>query len=95
MSGRDAFSACHPAVNLAYFTLILLFGMCWMHPVCLAISLAGATACVFSLGGKRTMFGLPGVLLPMALLAQMVRTSGGTYTDMLKQVAARASITVD
>ena len=36
-----------------------------------------------------------GTYLPMALLAQMVRTSGGIYTDMLKQVAARSSITVD
>lgn len=72
MRNRDAFSACHPAVNFAYFTLVLLFSMCWMHPVCLVISLAGATACALSLRGRTAVFHLFGVLLPMALLAAVI-----------------------
>jgi len=72
MKHRDAFSTCHPVVNLTYFTLVLLFSMCWMHPVCLAVSLVGAMACVLSLREKRAVFSMFGVLLPMALLAAVI-----------------------
>lgn len=72
MKRCDAFSVCHPAVNFAYFTLVLLFAMCWMHPVYLAISLAGATAYALSLRGKTAVFHLFGALLPMALLAAVI-----------------------
>ena len=56
MKHRDAFSACHPVVNLTYFTLVLLFSMCWMSPVCLAVSLVGATAYVLSLCVEQLRF---------------------------------------
>ncbi|MBQ3134230.1 MAG: energy-coupling factor transporter transmembrane protein EcfT [Oscillospiraceae bacterium] len=72
MRSRDAFSACHPVVNLVYFTLVLLFSMCWMHPACLGISLAGATACVFVLRGGTTLGKSLLRLLPIALLAAVV-----------------------
>ena len=72
MKHRDAFSACHPVVNLTYFTLVLLFSMCWMSPVCLAVSLVGATAYVLSLRGTAAVLNLFGALLPMALLAAVI-----------------------
>lgn len=72
MRTHDAFSACHPAVNFTYFALVLLFSMSWMHPVFLAISLAGATAFALSLRGKRAVLGMFGVLLPMVLLAAVI-----------------------
>ena len=72
MKHRDAFSACHPVVNLTYFTLVLLFSMCWMHPVCLAVSLVGAIAYVLSLRGTGAAINLFGALLPMALLAAVI-----------------------
>ena len=72
MKHRDAFSSCHPVVNLAYFALVLLFSMCWMHPVCLAISLVGATAFALSLRGKRAFLSMFGILMPMALLAAVI-----------------------
>lgn len=72
MRSRDAFSACHPVVNFAYFLLVLLFSMCWMHPVCLGISLMGATAYVFSLRGGTTLGKSLLSLLPMALLAAVI-----------------------
>lgn len=72
MRSRDAFSACHPAVNFAYFLLVLLFSMCWMHPVCLFISLAGAASYALSLrGGTALGKSLLG-LLPMAVLAAVI-----------------------
>ena len=72
MRSRDAFSNCHPAVNVAYFALVLLFAMCWMHPVCLVISLAGALAYVRSLRGGAALGKSLLALLPMALLAAVV-----------------------
>ena len=72
MKHRDTFSSCHPVVNLAYFALVLLFSMCWMHPVCLAISLVGATAFALSLRGKRAVLSMFGILMPMALLAAVI-----------------------
>ncbi len=39
---RDAFAEYHPLTNFIYFGSVLLFAMFQMHPVCLAISLAGA-----------------------------------------------------
>lgn len=72
MRSRDAFSACHPAVNFAYFLLVLLFSMCWMHPVCLAVSLVGATAYALSLRGRAAVLRQFEVLLPMAALAAII-----------------------
>jgi len=72
MKHRDAFSTCHPVVNLTYFTLVLLFSMCWMHPVCLAVSLVVAITYVLSLRGTAASLNLFGVLLPMALLAAVI-----------------------
>ena len=39
---NDAFSRYHPLVNFLFFTLVLVYSMVLMHPVCLAVSLAGA-----------------------------------------------------
>ena len=41
MKNRDTFSGYHPTVNFLYYALVLLFSMCLMHPVYLAISLTG------------------------------------------------------
>ena len=49
MAERDTFSSYHPLVNFLYFALVLVFGMCFMHPVCLVISLSSATATVLFL----------------------------------------------
>lgn len=69
-----AFSACHPAVNLVYFGLVLGFSMALMHPACLALSLGAAMACAAVLEGK----GAPRRslrFLPMAMLATVVNTA--------------------
>jgi energy-coupling factor transport system permease protein len=36
---QDAFSARHPLIGFIYFTVVILFSMFLMHPVCLMISL--------------------------------------------------------
>jgi energy-coupling factor transport system permease protein len=72
MKNRDAFSGYHPIINFLYYTLVLLFSMCLMHPVYLAISLAGALAYAITLNGQKAVrFAVMG-LLPMAALAALV-----------------------
>ena len=39
---HHAFLACHPAVNLLYFVLVLTFSMFFLHPLCIAVSLCAA-----------------------------------------------------
>lgn len=68
----DAFSGYHPSLNFLYFALVLLFSMCWMHPLYLAISLTGALCYAVSLKGKRAVrFAVMG-LVPMTALVALV-----------------------
>ena len=72
MRNKDAFSGYHPIINFLYFALVLLFSMCLMHPVYLAISLTGAlTYDIYLKGRKAVRFAVMG-LLPMAVLAALV-----------------------
>ena len=72
MRNKDAFSGYHPIINFLYYALVLLFSMCLMHPVYLAISLTGALAYdIYLKGRKAVRFAVMG-LLPMAALAALV-----------------------
>ena len=72
MKNKDAFSGYHPIINFLYYALILLFSMCLMHPVYLAISLIGALAYdIYLKGRKAVRFAVMG-LLPMAALAALL-----------------------
>ena len=53
MNRNDAFSSCHPLVNLLDFALVLLGAMTLQHPLCHAISLLSAVCCFFCLGGEK------------------------------------------
>ena len=72
MKNKDAFSSCHPIINFLFFTLVLLFSMCLMHPVYLVISLTGAlTYDIYLKGRKAVRFAVMG-LFPMAAVAALV-----------------------
>ena len=72
MRNKDAFSGYYPTINFLYFALVLLFSMCLMHPVYLAISLTGALAYdIYLKGRKAARFAVMG-LLPMAVFAALV-----------------------
>ena len=72
MKNRDTFSSFHPLVNFLYFLLVLLFGMCFMHPVCLVISLGSATAYNLYLKGRKGLRFSLRFLLPMMILAAVL-----------------------
>lgn len=72
MKHKDAFSGYHPMVQFLYFALVLAYAMFLMHPVYLAVSLAGALAYAVELQGRRAVrFAVTG-LLPMAVAAALV-----------------------
>lgn len=84
---KDAFSAYHPSVNFLYFGLVLLFSMCFMHPLCLMISLTAAFSWSVYLNGKRAvrfnlLFLLPAMLV-MALVNPVFCHEGVTILAYL------------
>lgn len=69
---RDAFSNYHPLVNFLYFGLIFVFSMVFMHPICLAISIACAFIYSIILKGKKAVrFNLI-FLLPTMLITALI-----------------------
>ena len=72
MINRDTFSSYHPLVNFLYFALVLLFSMCFMHPVCLLISIGSATAYNIYLKGRKGLRFSLRFLLPMMVLAAVL-----------------------
>ncbi len=85
---RDSFSTYHPAVNFLYFTLVLLFSMFFLHPVCLGISLLCAfTYSVYLKGKKALSFNLK-YMLPMLIVTALVNPAfnheGGTILAYLR-----------
>ena len=69
---NDTFSTLHPLVNFAYFALVIVFGMFFLHPVCLAASLVGSFAySVFLKGEKAIKFNIL-YMLPMLIFAALI-----------------------
>ena len=69
---HHAFLACHPAVNLLYFVLVLTFSMFFLHPLCIAVSLCAALWCAAQLNGGAAVRRTARWLAPSALLAALV-----------------------
>lgn len=65
---RDAFSGCHPAVNLVYFAGVIALAMLLRHPLCLLLSLLCALLYRTRLEGRVALR----LLLPLALLTALV-----------------------
>ncbi len=64
---NEAFSGCHPVVNLAFFGAVLGMTMFIMQPVFLGISLLCGCAYLLYMKGGKEMLRLVGYLLPVLL----------------------------
>ena len=65
---RDTFAGFHPFVNMLFFTAVIGFGMFFMHPVSLVISLFCAlTYSIYIKGQKAVRFSLI-IMLPLLLI---------------------------
>ena len=76
---RRAFHGCHPAVNVLFFFVVLLFGMLFYHPVLLGIAFACAFACSVLFCGGKTLRQFGTFLLPTWLLVALVNTAFNHY----------------
>ena len=84
---KDTFSSYHPAVNMLYFTVVLMFSMFFTHPVCLVISFICAFVYSIYLNGKKALkfnlvFMLP-VLIFTALINPAFNHQGVTILAYL------------
>lgn len=69
---KDFFGDYHPIINFLYFGLVLLFSMCFMNPICLAVSLISSFAYSVILKGKKSVLQSLLFMLPMMLMAAIV-----------------------
>lgn len=69
---KSEFATFHPIINFTYFTIIFIFSMIFMHPICLIISfISGFTYSVLLKGKKAVKFNLV-YLLPAMLMAALI-----------------------
>ena len=72
MKSRDTFSSCHPTINFLYFALVLLFTMCFDHPLARFVSLAGALCYDLYLNGRKAAGFTLKYMVPMLLLTAII-----------------------
>lgn len=84
---RDAFSDCHPAVQVLFFVLVLGSAMCLTHPAMLLAALLGGSCYLWRLDGRAmlrgTVLGVLPVLLVTALLNPLLNHRGATILAYL------------
>ena len=69
---NDSFSTYHPIVNFAYFTLVILFTMFFMHPVALGVSFLCAFSYALYLNGLKWLKYSLIYMLPMLVFAALI-----------------------
>lgn len=73
------FKGCHPIVNIFFYISILVFGMLFSHPVCLAASLTASLIYSIRLSGRRTVRNFVCLLLPMLFAVTLINTLFNHY----------------
>jgi energy-coupling factor transport system permease protein len=69
---KDTFSSYHPIINMLYFTAIIGFGMFFMHPIALGISLlCSITYFVYLKGQRAVRFALV-FMLPVLIITASI-----------------------
>ena len=67
----DRFSRAHPAVSFCFFAAVILLSVMLLHPVYLALSLAGAAAYLLCLRGRKAVWQLA-AMVPVFLVITAV-----------------------
>ncbi|MGL4737220.1 MAG: energy-coupling factor transporter transmembrane component T [Cellulosilyticaceae bacterium] len=85
---KDRFNECHPIVNFAYFFSVIGFGMFFLHPVYMAISISAAFVYSMMLSGGRALrfnviYMVP-MMLVVACINPMFNHEGATILFYLK-----------
>lgn len=69
---RDVFCAYHPLVNFLYFAMVLVFAMCWMDPVSLAVALGSSLGYCLYLKGAGALGRQVRAMLPLAGMVAVI-----------------------
>lgn len=75
------FGAYHPVVNMLYFAGAIIFGMIFVHPLFLFLSLVMAVSFLLSLKGRagiRLCLGMSGIFAAVALINPLFNPRGAT-----------------
>ena len=72
MRKQDFFETYHPLVNFIYFVLVIGFSMVLIHPLTQGITLVSAILYVIYVEGKKSIFFLLKVCLPMLLMTVFI-----------------------
>lgn len=69
---RDEFSRYHPIINMVYFVSVISFGMFFLHPLCLGITLFSSFAYSLYLNGKKALLFNLKYMIPMMLMTALI-----------------------
>ncbi len=73
------FKGCHPTVNILFYISILVFGMVFSHPVCLAVSMTASLIYYIKLDGRKAVRTFACYLLPMLFAVTLINTLFAHY----------------
>ena len=76
---NNAFAACHPGITFLFFIAAIIFGMCFLHPVFLAVSCVLSAACLITIRRRRalkTIAVLTAVFVVIAVLNPIFNANG-------------------
>lgn len=69
---RDEFSRYHPIINMLYFVSVISFGMFFLHPLCLGITLFSSFAYSIYLNGKKALLFNLKYMIPMLIMTALI-----------------------
>lgn len=78
---QDTFSRCNPIVNLIFYLGAIIFGMIFMHPLCLmAAAVTSITYYIYlkRIGGLKVLLGLAPVFIIISAINPLFNTRGET-----------------
>jgi energy-coupling factor transport system permease protein len=64
--------AYHPIINFIYFCAVIVLSMLFLHPIFLAITIAGSLTYSISLNGRKGLRQIAIYLVPMMILAALI-----------------------
>ncbi len=76
---NKGFKGCHPTVNVLFYISILVFGMVFSHPVCLAVSMTASLIYYIKLDGRKAVRTFACYLLPMLFAVTLLNTVFAHY----------------
>lgn len=76
---NKGFKGCHPIVNIIFYISVIVFGMLFSHPVCLAVSLTASLIYYIKLNGRKAVQSFLCYLLPTLFLVTVLNTIFSHY----------------